>query len=171
MTQEIFRYYHDGLEYIGSIDPFDEFKKPKGYEDIDSLWICVGISNKSCKKNIGPINRDTFGLDNRYTSGNVKDGLNIYYDMLSLLRKWVDSKKPPFLTISPYSDDNERKRGRIYDRAMRKMGYEIYDVNYDYEQIVLTYIRKDLGIKNKRYDFDNVFDNYLYSVSHRYHGM
>ena len=67
------------------------------------------------------------------------------------------------------SCSDERKRGRIYDRAMRKMGYEIYDVNYDYEQIVLTYIRKDLGIKNKRYDFDNVFDNYLDSSYNRYH--
>ena len=128
---------------------------------MDSLWICVGISNKSCKKKIGPINRDDFGLDNRYISGNVEDGLNIYYDIYSLFKKWIDRKKPPLITVSPYRDLNERKRGRIYDRAIRKLGYEIYDVNYDYEQIVLTYVRTDLGIKSKGYDFDNLFDCFL----------
>lgn len=161
MSQEIFRYYHDGLEYLAHTDPFDDFKKPKGYEDCDSLWLCIGISNKSCKKNIGPINRECVGYDNRFKSGNVKDGINIYYDILSLLKKWVDKKKPPFLTVSPYKDNNEKKRGRIYDRAMNKLGYEIYEANYDYEQIVLTYIRKDLKVKNKKYNFDDLFEEFI----------
>lgn len=162
MGKEILRYNRNGLEYIGTVEEFEDFKRPKGYEDKNSLWFSIFISSTTCKKHIGPISRDTQVVDKRLESGNVdtREGLEIYYDILKYVRSWIDRNKPIFITFSAYSDVNWYKRYRIYDRALRKMGYEIWEPNYQYEELVLTYIRNDVDVKRKNYKIENVLEGY-----------
>lgn len=158
MYRELFRYNHKDLTYIASAESFDDFTSP--FPKAKSLWLCVAISKRSCKKVRGDIGGEGNKLDARLSFGRMGfEGVKMLYDLIQEFQSWIGKNHPKFLTVSPYTDD-PWKRMRCYDRVLRRTGYVPYEVNDTYSAPIITYCRQDLGLDVPEIDVVEFLDEY-----------
>ena len=89
-----------------------------------TLNIILEIKNYEKRKLTRKVKMDVVSFDEKYAAGELGCGFKEINDMGNLFVDWLNKHKDFYIKIYPYGDF-PAKRMRIFDRVLRKAGYNI----------------------------------------------